>query len=199
VNELKQLKLKDPAGAVTEFSIPTLDEALEWARGKTVLVLDQKDVPVAARVKKIQEHRAESYAMLIVYNYRDVQACYALNPNIMMEVMVPNQEKVTEFDALGVPWRNVIAFVGHDPPEERSLYESIHARGARCMIGTSRNLDRQVLAGQATTITTLEPHYRAFLERGADLIETDIPAQLGPMLYGGATVPLSKRKYFHRK
>ena len=43
---------------------------LEWARGKTVLVLDQKDVPVAARVKKIEEHKAESYAMLIVYSFQ---------------------------------------------------------------------------------------------------------------------------------
>src|SRR5262245_25744058 len=45
--ELKQLRLKDNDGKVTEHQIPTLDEALEWARGKTVLVLDQKDVSVA--------------------------------------------------------------------------------------------------------------------------------------------------------
>ena len=116
--ELKQLKLKDIAGNVTEHQIPTLDEVLEWARGKTVLVLDQKDVPAAARVKKIEEHKAESYAMLIVYTYKDVQECYALNPNIMMEVMIPNREKFAEFDQLGVPWKNVIAFVGHIPPED---------------------------------------------------------------------------------
>ena len=48
--ELKQLRLKDLAGNVTEFQMPTLDEVLKWARGKTVLVLVEKDVPVAARV-----------------------------------------------------------------------------------------------------------------------------------------------------
>src|SRR5262245_38105207 len=88
--ELKQLRLKDTAGKVTDDQIPTLDEALEWARGKAVLVLDQKDVPVAARVKKVEEHKAEGYAMLIVYSFKETQACFALNPNVMMEVMVPS-------------------------------------------------------------------------------------------------------------
>ena len=71
---IKQLRLKDTEGNVTEFQIPTLDEALEWARGKTILVLDQKDVPVAERAKKIEEHKAEAYAMLIVLSFKDVQA-----------------------------------------------------------------------------------------------------------------------------
>src|SRR5207249_607301 len=100
--ELKQLRLKDIAGNVTEHQIPTLDEVLAWARGKAILMLDQKDVPIAARVKKIEEHKAEAYAMLIAYTFKDVQACYAANPNIMMEVMIPSREKMAEFDKLGV-------------------------------------------------------------------------------------------------
>lgn len=135
--ELKQLKLKDTEGNVTEFQIPTLDEALEWARGRTILVLDQKDVPVAVRVKKIEEHKAEGYALVIVNTFKDAQACHALNTNIFMEVMIPNRAKVAEFDQLGIPWRNVVAFVGHVPPEDAGLYELIHARGASCMIGNS--------------------------------------------------------------
>jgi glycerophosphoryl diester phosphodiesterase len=197
--ELKQLRLKDTDGKPTEFQIPTLDEVLEWARGKTILVLDQKDVSVAARVKKIEEHKAEAYAMLIVNSFKDVQACYALNPNIMMEVMIPNREKVTEFEKLGVPWRNVVAFVGHIPPEDAALYESIHAQGACCMIGTSRNLDRKVITKQTADIKQLEPDYRVFLQRGADLIETDIPTHLGPLLYESTQVPSLKKQYFNVK
>ena len=101
MEELKQLRLKDPDGTVTEFQIPTLDEALEWARGKTVLILDQKDVPVEARVKAIEEHKAEAYAMLIVYSYREALSCYQMNPNIMMEVMIPDRDKCAEFDKIG--------------------------------------------------------------------------------------------------
>lgn len=194
--ELKQLRLKDTEGNVTEFQMPTLDESLEWARGKTVLVLDQKDVPVAVRVKKIEEHKAEGHAMLIVNTFKDAQACHAANPNVMMEVMIPNRAKAAEFDALGIPWRNVVAFVGHVPPEDKGLYELIHAKGAHCMIGTSRNLDRQFIRREIADLKLLETGYRAFLQRGADLIETDIPAHLGPMLYGTTPVPASKRKFF---
>ena len=194
--ELKQLKLKDTEGNVTEFQIPTLDEALEWARGRTILVLDQKDVPVAVRVKKIEEHKAEGYALVIVNTFKDAQACHALNTNIFMEVMIPNRAKVAEFDQLGIPWRNVVAFVGHVPPEDAGLYELIHARGASCMIGTSRNLDRQFVSKQVSDLKPLEPDYRAFLKRGADLIEIDIPRELGPLLYGSTPVPSSKQKYF---
>jgi glycerophosphoryl diester phosphodiesterase len=197
--ELKQLRLKDTAGNVTDFQMPTLEEALEWARRKTILVLDQKDVPVAARVKKVEEHGAEAYVMLIVYSFKDAQACYALNPKIMMEVMIPSREKFAEFDALGVPWRNIVAFVGHIPPEDAGLYEAIHAKGACCMIGTSRNLDRQFSGGKVATIQQLEPDYRAFLKRGADLIETDIPAHLGPLLHGSVAIPPSKQDVFYVK
>src|SRR5262245_58605704 len=36
--ELKALRLKDPEGNITDYRIPTLDEALAWAKGKTMLV-----------------------------------------------------------------------------------------------------------------------------------------------------------------
>jgi glycerophosphoryl diester phosphodiesterase len=196
--ELKQLRLKDTEGNATAFQIPTLDEALEWARGKTILVLDQKDVPVAVRVKKVEEHKAEGHAMLIVNTFKDAQECHRLNTNIFMEVMIANRTKAEEFDKLGIPWRNVVAFVGHVPPEDRALYEYIHRKGAQCMIGTSRNLDRKFITGSVTDMKSLEPDYRAFLQRGADLIETDIPVALGPMLNGSTAVPASKQSYFHK-
>jgi len=41
--ELQRLQFKDSAGHVTNNSIPTLDEAIRWARGKAILMLDQKD------------------------------------------------------------------------------------------------------------------------------------------------------------
>ncbi|WP_425619368.1 glycerophosphodiester phosphodiesterase family protein [Anatilimnocola sp. NA78] len=195
--ELKKLRLKDRDGQPTEFPMPTLDEVLIWSRGKTILVLDQKDVPVAARVMKIEQHQAEAHAMLIVNTFKDAQACYALNKNIMMEVMVPNREKFAEFDKLGIPWKNVVAFVGHKPPEDLQLYKLIHAKGACCMIGTSRNLDRQFITQEVKKLSSLEADYRAFLKRGADLIETDIPAPLGALLYRATPIPSAKKAYFH--
>jgi glycerophosphoryl diester phosphodiesterase len=190
--ELKQLRLKDPDGRVTDFRIPTLDEVLDWARGRTIVVLDQKDVPVATRVGKITEHHAEAFAMVIVNSFKDAQACHALNPEVMMEVMIPSRRKAEEFGTLGIPWNHVVAFVGHEPPEDAALYEFIRRQGASCMIGTSRNLDLRVITGKVPDIKVLEPDYRAFLRRGAGLIETDIPTLLGPLLHSSLPVPGAK-------
>jgi glycerophosphoryl diester phosphodiesterase len=194
--ELRLLQLKDTEGNVTPHRMPTLDETLEWARGRTLLVLDQKDVPVTERVKKITDHKAEGFAMVIVNSFRDAQAAYASNTNVMMEVMIPNRAKFAEFAGLGVPWRNVVAFVGHTPPEDRELYAMIHGQGVNSMIGTSRHLDLRFIKEKMGSLQPLEPDYRAFLERGADIIETDIPVQLGPLLFRNAPVPPAKRQYF---
>lgn len=196
LTELKQLHLKDPDGQVTPFQIPTLDEVLEWARGKTILVLDQKDVSAVDRAKIISEHQAEAYVMLIVSSFRDVQAVHQLNPKIMMEVMIPHLAQAAAFDKLGVPWSNVVAFVGHNPPTDKALYEYIHRQGTCCMIGTSRNLDRRFISGEVDGLQQLEPDYRALLSRGADIIETDIPAELGQLLYRGTPIPASLKPYF---
>ncbi len=136
--------------------------------------------------------------MLIVSSFRDVQAVHQVNPNLMMEVMIPNLGKAKAFDKLGVPWSNVVAFVGHQPTEDKALYEYIHRQGACCMIGTSRNLDRRFISGEVDNLQQLEPDYRAFLSRGADLIETDIPADLGRLLYRDAAVPPPLQEFFHR-
>jgi len=198
LQELKELRLKDTEGAVTEFQIPTLDEVLQWARGKTVLVLDQKDVPVEARVRKIEEHRAEAYAILIVYSFKHARKCYELNKNIMMEVMIPNRERFEEFDKAGIPWGNIIAFVGHTPPRDAVLLQMIHEKGTCCMVGTSRNLDGEFNVNRASGTESIEQHYRALLQRGADVIETDIPREVGKLLYSESTIPASKSQFFQR-
>lgn len=194
--ELKELRLKDIEGTVTEFQIPTLDEVLEWARGKTVLVLDQKDLPVEARVRKIEEHRAEAYTMLIVYSFKEAQKCHDLNKNIMMELMIPNRQKFDEFDRTGVPWSNIIAFVGHTPPGDRELLRMIHAKGTCCMVGTSRNLDRELALNPAGGAGAIEQRYGDLLEYGADVIETDLPREVGELLYGESAIPESKSRFF---
>src|SRR5690606_8402685 len=44
--ELKKLNLKDAKGNVTTYKINTLDEMIKWAKGKTILNLDKKDLPL---------------------------------------------------------------------------------------------------------------------------------------------------------
>ncbi|WP_161604521.1 glycerophosphodiester phosphodiesterase family protein [Roseiconus nitratireducens] len=191
--ELKQLRLKDSEGNVTDDRIPTLDEALEWARGKTVLVLDQKDVPLKTRIEKIQQHDAESFAMLIVGNLADVKQVHRIAPDIMMEVMVPNRQKLKAFDQSGVPWSHVIAFLGHQPPTQPELYQLVHQRGGSTMVGTSRNLDQEVADKRIAQVPAAAEAYRDLIARGADIVETDLPRTVGPFLFDPPTIPTTKR------
>ncbi|WP_395744355.1 glycerophosphodiester phosphodiesterase family protein [Prosthecobacter sp.] len=183
LEELKKLRLKDTEGQVTAFQMPTLDEVIEWARGKTVLVLDQKDVTPVERAEIVTRHKAEAYVMLIISSFKDAVAVHKVNPDIVMEVMIPTVAKAEEFDQTGIPWRNIIAFVGHTPPQDVALYDFIHRKGASCMAGTSRHLDLKVIRGEVADIQEIEEGYRSFLSLGADIFETDIPVRLGPMLH----------------
>jgi glycerophosphoryl diester phosphodiesterase len=198
LQELKELKLKDNEGFVTEFQIPTLDEVIKWARGKTILVLDQKDVSVGDRVRKIEEHRAEAYVILIIYSFKDARKCYELNKNVMMEVMIPDRQKFYQFDKTGIPWSNIIAFVGHTPPTDKGLLLMIHTQGASCMAGTSRNIDKEFVANRSHDTGAVELKYRALLQLGVDVIETDLPREVGALLYGESEVPTCKSKFFSK-
>ena len=193
--QLRELRLKDRQGKLTEHGIPTLDEAMQWARGKALLALDKKEVPVKEVVRVITQHRAESYALLMAYSINEAKECYALNPEVMMEVMMGTRERYEEFARSGVPWANAIAFVGHTQTPDVQLCRDIRAKGASCMAGTSRNIDRQLLTGRVTTAEPLQAEYRALLERGVDVIETDIPRDIAPVIFGGRPVKGAKAKY----
>jgi glycerophosphoryl diester phosphodiesterase len=195
--ELRPLRLKDRAGKLTDHPIPTLDEAMKWARGKTLLFLDKKEVTVKDVVRVITEHKAEAYALLMAYTTKEAIECHALNPKVMMEAMLGTKERADEFDKSGVPWSSVIAFVGHTATPDLEHVRRIREKGASCMVGTSRNIDRQFLTARVSTMEPLRPEYRAVIERGVDVIETDIPRDLAPLLY--ASDPTGAKARFFRR
>ena len=197
LKELKQLYLKDPEGHVTRFRIPTLDEALQWAKGKTVLILDQKDVPAAVRAQKIKAAHAQACAMVMCYSYEDAKAVYAIDSNIMMEVFIPNIQKAETFDQTGVPWRNIVAFVTHGEPKDKAIFQYLHDKGVMTIRGSSRNVDRAFLAEKISK-NQLEKAYRNMIETGTDIIEADLGVQAGVTLQQMPTRQRTKSKYFKR-
>jgi glycerophosphoryl diester phosphodiesterase len=100
-----------------------------------------------------------------------------------------------EFEKTGVPWRNVVAFVGHNLPVDPKLYEFLHQKGALCMAGSSRTIDRKFLSGEVKEYSLLKNDYIGFLEKGIDIIETDLPSNLGPLLYGTFSDKLLRTRY----
>ncbi len=195
--QLQQLRLKDKQGNPTDFSIPTLDSAIEWARDKTILILDKKQVSVEVCVEKIRERHAQSFVMVMASNPKDIKTCYELDPDIMMEVMVGDEARVKSYRSSGVPWHRIVAFVGHEPPENQALLQQLHAEGVCCMAGTSRNLDRELREHANANLDELRSRYRDRLAFGIDLVETDLPVQVGKLLYASPDIPANLVKFFH--
>ncbi|MBU2947363.1 sulfatase-like hydrolase/transferase [Zobellia uliginosa] len=181
LSELKKLRLKDPEGNLTNFIIPTLDEALQWAKGKTILVIDEKDVPMEIRMKKIIENNAESNAIVIAYSLEDIKKAFQHSDKIVMEVMMSKLEDVNEFNKTQIPWDNVVAFIGHDLPPNKKIIEILHKKGVMCIQGSSRNYDMQFIKKNINT-TELNKGYTEIFNSGVDIIEADLGVEVGEVL-----------------
>lgn len=189
--ELQQLKLKDTEGNVTGFGIPTLEEAIRWAKGKTILILDEKSVPTELTVKIIEDNNAEGFVMIMPDNNAEAKKVYELNKNIMMEVFVSNKDRVAEFEKTGIPWENVVAFVQHSRPENTEIYDLLHERGTMAIIGTGRRHDREYLGGKKDI-------YDQIIADGADIIEADYAIEAGTEIKDLSPAKSSKSKYFKK-
>lgn len=196
--ELKALRLKDPEGKMTRHFIPTLDEALEWAKGKTILVLDRKDVPLADRIKKIEEHNAVTNAIVIAYSTDEIKECYSLNSDIIMEVMLPDTVQLKKLDETGVPWANMVGFVSHNLVEDTEIFDLAHRKGSMCIVGSSRNHDISYKNGEINSFEELAEKYRKMVTGAADIIEADMAIEAGLALRQNdrGYIKGSKKKFF---
>ena len=197
LDEIRKLKLKDTKGNITAISIPTLDEVLEWAKGKTVLMVDMKDVPVEVRVQKIKEHHAEANAMIMAYSLADAKKCYSLDKDIMMElVFIGDLKAAAEFDNSGVPWNNVVVFATHTEPKDKGIFRYVHDKGAMCIRGSSRTIDKDFTDGKIADTAILNDKYRQLINQEADIIEADLGIEAGKAIEKMQEVKSAKRKYF---
>ena len=196
--ELRRLKLKDAQGNVTEFRIPTLDSALDWAKGKTILFLDNKDVDVLERARRIQARDARAWAVVMAYSFADARRVYDFDPEIMMQVFLPDADAVARFEATGIPWQNVIGFVTHAEPTQVDIFNLIARRRAMAVLGTSRTIDRAYRTG-AIAKDEMLARYRASIRAGAHIVEADLPIEAGEALDAPRAAATAKRRYFRTR
>lgn len=175
--ELDSVRLRDYKGDVTSFRIPTLEEAIRWGIGKTVLNLDRKDVPPHMVVDLIRKCDAENQIMLTVHTGEQMKYYYDKMPDVMFSAHIRNEAAYEDMAAAGVPWRNMIAYVGPTIDERNAeLVEKLHGHGVRCMISVAPTHDRLDSAEERAV------KYREEILAGADIIETDIPQELWEVL-----------------
>lgn len=165
--EVRRLRLVTADSVVTAFRVPTLAEALAWADGRAVLLLDVKpDVPYEALVAAIRQQGAADRVAVITYNLADHERLVALAPDLMVSVMAETVDDVGALLAAEVDLSRVIAWTGVGLPDP-DVVARLHAAGIRAQAGAFGAIDA------AATATSSSDPYAALLGTGADVIATD--------------------------
>lgn len=171
--ELQDIRLKDYDGNVTDYKIPTLEEAIIWSKGKTVINLDKKDVPMEMIVKLIKKHNAENHVMLTVHTGAQARYYYDRFPTIMLSAFSRNMKEYEDLVISGVPWENMIAYVSYSIDENnKAIVDMLHAKGVRCMISVAPTHDRLDTAQERNL------KYKEEINKRPDIIESDIPTEI---------------------
>lgn len=166
LSELKELILKDPNGEATKFKIPTLEEALNWGKGKVLFTLDVKqNVPYTLLSQVIQLTNSQASLVVITYNANQASALHRVNPDLMISASVKSQKDIIKLAELGIPDNKLVAFVGTAQPK-KELVEALHAHGIKTILGTMGNLDKHAQSRGYQV-------YAEYIENGADILSTD--------------------------
>jgi len=175
--ELQGIRLKDREGNVTPYGIPTLDEVIEWARGKTVLNLDQKDVPVELSAEIIREHDAYSFVMVTVHSPEQARFYLDQNSDQMLSAHIKTPEVFEAYRAANIPFNRMIAYIGPEvKPGNQQLYELLNAQGVMCMISAAPTYDKLPTGEERAAA------YRAVFADGASILESDFPIEVADAL-----------------
>ncbi|WP_257666166.1 glycerophosphodiester phosphodiesterase family protein [Parapedobacter tibetensis] len=178
--ELQQLRLKDKDGNLTEHRIPTLAEAIEWARGKTILNLDHKDVPLEMIAEIIKQHDAYSFVMVTVHSPEQARFYLDKNKNQMLSAHIQTMEKFEAYKKARIPYNRMIAYIGPNiKPENQVLYRLLNTKGTMCMISSAPTYDKLETKEERATA------YRAIIADGASILESDFPTEVGEALESG--------------
>ena len=175
--ELQSDRLKDSEGNVTSCKIPTLEDVIRWSKGKTVINLDKKDVPLPMIAALIEKHQAQNHVMLTVHTGAQARYYYDRFPGIMLSVFARNAKEYEDISIAGVPWENMIAYVGRTIDEtNEEIVNELRSKGVRCMVSYAPTHDK------LETKAEREKAYREEMKKQPDIIESDIPTEIWSVL-----------------
>jgi glycerophosphoryl diester phosphodiesterase len=139
--------LVDDFKTPTSWKVPMLVQTLDWARQQGAgLFLDiKRGVPFAEVVAQVEAAKMVDQCIIIVYNAGDAARVSALNPDIRISTAIRNQEELERHLELGIPLRQLYAFVGTRLPASEHLarLDSLHIP---TILGSLGNLDQRAAA-----------------------------------------------------
>jgi glycerophosphoryl diester phosphodiesterase len=178
--QLQALSMKDATGSPVEIHPPSLDELIEWAKGRTILNLDIKDAPAAQRLSVVRQHDAFGTVLFTVHDADQAKFFYHSDRRSLLACAIFTVEQMKTYEAAGIPWGNIaIGYVGTKSlSENKPLYDALHEKGIMVMVSTAPTDDKLPTAPQRSLA------YRKVIEGGADILETDRPIEAAKAVEG---------------
>lgn len=171
--ELQRFRLKDAQGRETPHPINTLDELIEWAKGKTILNLDKKDLPMELTARIIARHQAYAWVWVTVHNVEQARFYLKKSPKQFLSMHVRTAQALEELLQADLPFDRMIVYIGPEiVAANRMFYEALNRRGVMCMISTAPTYDK--LDNPADRADK----YRAVFADGASILESDLPIEV---------------------
>lgn len=184
---LSQLKLKDNWGWVTPYAIPRLDEALAWARGRTVLQIDfKRSADYGKVVAAIRAAGMAHSVILIAYSVEQAAALHRLAPEMLLSVSVDALEDVAALKAAGIPEDRMVAFTGTRYPRPE-LYRELDKADIEVIFGTLGRPPRSIDA--VIDRYGMDERYAELGREGVDILATDRPREAAVALAEAGRLP----------
>ncbi|WP_197409496.1 glycerophosphodiester phosphodiesterase family protein [Erythrobacter sp. YT30] len=190
-SEVQKLFLVDEAGWVTPYRVPTLNQALSWAIGRTVLQIDFKRTADYEEV--IELIRAQDMAesvILIAYSVEAAQKLYALAPEMLISFSLSAPGDLDEVVAAGIPADRIVAFTGTRTAKP-DLYQALDEADVEVIFGTLGRSPNSI--DNIIDRFGIDERYAELSEGGVDVIATDRPREAAAALSAADRLPKEGR------
>lgn len=184
---LSQLKLKDNWGWITPYAIPTLSDALAWAKGRTVLQIDfKRSADYGEVAAAIRAAGMEHSVILIAYSAEQAAALHRTAPEMLLSVSVDALEDVAVLKAAGIPEDRMVAFTGTRLPRPE-LYRELDRQNIEVIFGTLGRPPRSIDA--VIDRYGMDERYAELGREGVDILATDRPREAAAALAEAGRLP----------
>jgi len=190
--ELKKLRLKDTEGNLTENRIPLLEDILLWAKGKTVLMLDKKNVPMPMLLNLIEKVQAEDHVLISSYKPEEAKFYYERNNRLMFEAFIKTEQTMREYEATGIPWKNIVAYLSQ-PGGKKALMDQLHSREVMCIIYTTPAFEK--IKDDKERLRS----YPQLIRNGADILLSDRVFEVEESIRPLVPAKSTKQRFFSVK
>ncbi len=166
---------------VTEFRVPTLAAALEWAvkTGAIVKIDKKRETPYEPIIAAIREAKAENNAIVITYTDEQAVEVHTLASELVIGATIRSIAQLDDLIARGVYADRLLAWTETDTPKPE-LWKALAARGVEADFGT--------LGPRASSLDTRYwedddgSEYNALIAGGLNMVSTDITDKVARQL-----------------